>query len=108
MDELELRPFHREVAELIEHAHSPGRHSARSAIRSLQKAWRLRYIDRELAAFALITADEEAITAIMHALKRRNYPGADRLRTYNHNHKWAFIPFLKAMTMAFQAKEGTS
>ena len=42
----------------------------------------------------------------MHALKPRNYPGADRLHTHNHNHKWAFIPFLKAVSRAFESKEG--
>lgn len=56
-------------------------------------AWEIRELDPEMAAFHAITAEEEAATAIFHAVRRRRYPGAERLNQRNHAHKAATRPF---------------
>lgn len=76
---------------------SPGKHCARSALRHIDKAWGLREIDPAMAAFRAITGEEEAATAIFHALKRHKYKGAFKLKPNNHLHKAAVVPFLQAV-----------
>jgi hypothetical protein len=47
--------------------------------------------------FRLITAEEEAASAVYHALKRRGYKGAERLSPKRHIHKMALRPFILSM-----------
>ena len=61
----------------------------RNAFKHLRKAWLLLPIDTEMSAFRAITAEEEAATALILALKMRQYPGADVLKYNNHVHKSA-------------------
>ncbi len=49
-----------------------------------------------MSAFRAITGEEEAATAIFHALKRHGYDGAKKLKPANHLHKAAVVPFLQA------------
>jgi hypothetical protein len=70
---------------------------ARNAFIHLRKAWRLHGIDDEMSAFRAITAEEEAATALIQALKVRGYSGADRLRPWKHVHKSAFWPLIAAV-----------
>jgi hypothetical protein len=73
------------------------RHCSRSAFVHLRKAWRLHGIDDEMSVFRAITAEEEAATALIQALKARRYAGAERLRPWNHVHKTAFWPLVEAV-----------
>lgn len=73
------------------------RHCSRNAFEHLRKSWRLIGLDNEMAAFRAITAEEEASTALIHALKIQGYPGADRLRPRDHVHKSAFWPLIEAV-----------
>lgn len=73
------------------------RHCGRNAYRHLRKAWQLRLIDSEMSLFRAITAEEEAGTALILALKNRRYPGASRLDYWRHEQKLAIIPFLSAV-----------
>lgn len=86
-------PFREKVVELILSRPNPGRQPARMAVRHLERAWMIREIDPEMAVFRTITAEEEAATALIHALRRLNYPGAKRLYPRNHKHKAAVVPF---------------
>lgn len=73
------------------------RHCSRSAFVHLRKAWRLHGVDDEMSMFRAITAEEEAATALIQALKARRYAGADRLRPWKHEHKTAFWPLVEAV-----------
>jgi hypothetical protein len=73
------------------------RHATRSAYRHLRKAWLIRQLDPEMALFRLITAEEEAATALILALRQQKYPGAHLLDHHRHQHKSAITPFLVAV-----------
>ena len=47
--------------------------------------------------FRAITAEEEAATGLLRALKLRQYPGSESLLPRNHVHKAAVYPFLLAI-----------
>jgi hypothetical protein len=86
--------YQKAVQELIKERPSPGRHAAFNALRHISKAWDLRNLDREMAVFRSFCAEEEAATAIFHALRRLRYPGAERLKHRDHVQKAAVMPFL--------------
>jgi len=63
----------------------------------LEKAWRLKLRDPEMAYFRAITAEEEAATAVISSLQQLRYDGAEKLSIRNHTHKQAMIPFFRAI-----------
>lgn len=69
-----------------------------NAVRHLNRAWKIRELDREMAVFRSITAEEEAATAILQSLKSHRYRGADKLKPRDHVQKSAIIPFFDAIT----------
>lgn len=95
--ELELTGFQKRIERLVLTTPARAKHSARSAIRHIQKAWLIKELDREMAIFHAITGEEEAATAIIYSLQRRNYPGAGQLKPHNHVHKNAVYPFFLAV-----------
>lgn len=95
--ELELTPQELILVQLVEKQPAPERHSARTAIHHLKKAWRIKDIDREMAYFRSLMAEEEAASAVFRSLKRLNYQGADQLNHRNHVHKNALVPFVLAV-----------
>jgi hypothetical protein len=101
MPELELTDFQKEIAALVLDTPAPGKHSARSAIRSLERAWAILALDPEMAFFRGITAEEEAATALFHSLQRHRYPGSQRIKWQNHDYKAAVIPFFTAVSYIF-------
>jgi hypothetical protein len=50
-----------------------------------------------MALFRAITAEEEAATALIFALKQRGYPGAEKLKPRDHSHKAGIAPFLRTI-----------
>lgn len=76
---------------------------ALNAYDGFDRARALLPIDREIASFRAITAEEEAAAALFRALQLRNYPGADSLNLGNHQHKAALGPFLAAATESMVA-----
>jgi hypothetical protein len=72
-------------------------YAAANAVEHLRLAWKIRHLDPAMALFRGITADEESVTSIFHALKARKYVGADQLRVRRHDHKAAGVPFLAAV-----------
>jgi hypothetical protein len=75
--------------------------SAFNALRHLNRGWRLRVEDPEMAAFRSITAEEEAATALILSLKRHRYKGANKLNHRNHVHKNAIIPFVDVVSRVY-------
>lgn len=83
------------------------KHCARSAYRHLRRAARIYDIAPEMAVFGVITAEEEAATAIMYALKEKKYAGSEHLDPWNHRHKAVIAPFLE-FTASFFGEIGVS
>jgi len=77
------------------------RHCFRSALRHLELADRLIEVDPAMAIFRGITAEEEAASGLMFALRELKYPGADRIKPHNHVHKHALFPFVKIVGLFF-------
>lgn len=80
----------------------PGQYSARNAVRHLDQAGVIAETDPVMAAFRAITAEEEAATAVFHALRRHAYPGNSVLQRHNHLHKNALGPFCFATLQLFK------
>lgn len=74
-----------------------GKHAANNALTHIGKAWIIRTIDPEMAMFRAITGEEEAVTAIFHALARHGYPGAEYFDRRKHVHKASVVPFMAAV-----------
>jgi hypothetical protein len=99
--ELDLNEHQREIEQMLGRAPVPlCRNSAKSAINYLRRAWRIRELDPPLALFCCITAKEEAVRAIIHALQRHKYADAERLKWWNHRQKAVVVPFLQAIGVA--------
>jgi len=101
-DTIELTPFQQAVASMVLDRPAPGKHAARSAMAHIERAWTIRKIDPEMAAFRAITGEEESATAIFHALKHRKYARSEALNPWLHEQKAAVIPFLDALALAFE------
>jgi hypothetical protein len=98
---MKLTEFEEKVVAHILQSSVPGKHAARSALRHLERAWKLADEMPELAIFLAITAEEESATALFHALKRRQYEASNVLNMRNHIHKTALHPFLLAAGKLF-------
>ncbi len=77
------------------------RHCFRSALRHLELAEKLTVVDPAMAIFRGITAEEEAASGLMFALRDLKYPGAEKFKPHNHVHKHALFPFLKIVGLFF-------
>jgi hypothetical protein len=82
---------------LIEKSPAPGKHAARNAVFHIERAYAIEGVDPEMAVFRSITAEEEAVRAVFHALQRHRYPNARQLDWTDHKHKAAVVPFLRAV-----------
>lgn len=105
--ECELFPLtrvQRAVYDLLMQSPAQVKHRMRSSTHGVMKAWGIKDIDKSMASFRVITAEEEAASAVIMSLKRRHYNGSEKLKLYNHVHKssiWyifaAFTEFLPAL-----------
>jgi hypothetical protein len=93
-----LTDLDRGIVDILPFMPDPSRWPAFNAVRHLNRAWRLREIDPQMAMFRAVTAEEEAATAIFQSLKRRGYSGTVKLKHRDHVHKNAVIPFFDAIT----------
>lgn len=96
-----ISDFDKVLADTIPLMKPPGKWAAFNSIRHLNKAWKLKDHDLEMAVFCAITAEEEAATALFHSLKRHHYNSSDRLKPRDHVHKNAVIPFINAVSRVF-------
>lgn len=95
--EFPLTPYGEALGKAAEKLSGRPRHAALNAIRGLKRAWRIAPIDPEMAFFRAVTAEEEAATALMAALKHRQYPNASQLNFRKHTHKAGVYPFVRAI-----------
>ena len=73
------------------------RFRAQNSLEGFRRARILLSVDREIASFRAITAEEEAAAALFRALQLRKYPGADALSLRMHHHKAAAGFFLAVL-----------
>ena len=102
LGEFPADPSFKGLAEAVEYCRGHARHSARSALFHLGRAWKLKDIDGEMALFRGITATEEAVTAVIRSVQRLKYVNATLLNPHRHNHKAAMDVFLQAILDALQ------
>jgi hypothetical protein len=96
--ELPLTEFQQTLADCVQRIGPVRvRNCARNAFNHLRRAWRLHPVDAEMSLFRAITAEEEAASALMLALKQQQYPGAEQLYPRSHVHKAAVWPVLQAI-----------
>lgn len=103
--EIPLSPFQKGLAEACRKLAERPRHSTLNAIKGLKRAWLIADLDPEIALFRAITAEEEAATALMIALRQRRYPGSRALQPTRHADKAGFSIMVK-MVGAFFAESG--
>lgn len=77
------------------------KYCGKNAFIHLRRAWRLKEVDQGMAAFRSITAEEEAATALMYALRRKKYPNADRLNPRRHHHKSSIHALMRVLSGTF-------
>jgi hypothetical protein len=94
--------FDQHLVDMLLTTAAPGQYAARNAVRHLDKAGEIAEIDPTMAAFRAITAEEEAATAVFHALRRHGYAGSTILHRHNHLHKNALGPFCEATIEVFK------
>ena len=106
--EMPFDEMHLNIEKAIEKLKVPRvRHACRSAINHLRKAWLLHPVDSEMSAFRAITAEEEAATAVIRALRERRYPNSEKLSDRSHPQKSAIWPFIVAISNVMTEKNIT-
>lgn len=73
-----------------------------STFNHIERAKAIFDIDREMASFRAITAEEEAATALMMALQAKEYPNADKFKAWSHPHKAAVLACVMAIAGTLQ------
>lgn len=84
----------------------PVKMRAQNSLEGFDKARQLLSIDREIASFRAITAEEEATAALFKSLQLRNYPDSEKLSLHKHLHKAAVTPFISAVKRAIVGGDG--
>lgn len=74
----------------------------KSVFNHIERANAIFDLDREMASFRAITAEEEAATALMIALQNKRYPGAEKFNARNHHHKAAVLACVMAIARKLQ------
>lgn len=87
--ELPMTGAQEAILQALDYLKGHSRHSARSAIFHLGRAWSIKELDPEMAAFRCITAEEEAATALFRSVQRLRYPRAAELKPHDHTQKSA-------------------
>ena len=101
-----MQLFEREFDfKIYENILSNGKGQSKNCIKSafvhLEKAFLLQDVDKEMAIFRAITAEEEAATAIFLLLKEKSYANAKKIKFKSHVHKQALNPFIKVLSHFF-------
>jgi hypothetical protein len=86
---------------MIKATKSRGKHSLHNSWRHLEKAWAIREIDPAMAAFRGITAEEEAATGLIYALRDKGYDNSNLLNPWKHAHKHSIYPFFQLLSDFF-------
>ncbi len=94
---MQFTPYESNVIAALDSCNGAVKQCAKHAITHLNKAWAIREIDKEMAAFRGITAEEEAASSLFYSLKNNRYANAEKLAFKEHAHKLGLFPFLKAI-----------
>jgi len=97
MEPLTDEEYRQKIAAFVENAHGHAKHCARSAVRHMIRALKLKDDDPEMAAFRALTAEEEAASALFHSLKRHRYKLSEQLKPRDHIQKASVYPFFLAV-----------
>lgn len=92
---MEFSDFEQGVLKGIAECKGRVKHCCENAILHLEKAWIIRELDKEMAIFRGITAEEEAATGLFLCLKQHGYNNSDKINFKNHQHKLGLYPFLR-------------
>lgn len=68
-----------------------------NAVANLRQALQLVDVDREMAVFRSIIAEEEAATSLLLSVKNHGYPNATKLSFKQHPAKLGVYPFIQAI-----------
>lgn len=82
------------------------KHRIRSSLQGIMKSWGLKDLDENMACFRVITALEEAESAVIYSLKRRGYVNSDKLNPNNHTHKASILYIFAAFTELLPIMKG--
>jgi len=91
----------KKIFQMIRATQSRGRHSLRNAWYHLERGWAIREIDPAMAMFRGITAEEEAATGLIYAVRDRKYDNANLLNPWNHTHKHSLNSFFDLLSDFF-------
>lgn len=96
---MEFQEFDKHCLEILETLpNRQSKHCFRSAINHLERAEPLFAIDRNMAVFRCITAEEEAASGLMYCLKDSRYKNAEELSPRDHFQKNAVIEFFSVLS----------
>lgn len=95
---MDFQGFDKHCLEILETLpNRQSKHCFRSAINHLERAQTLFLINRNMAAFRCLTAEEEAASGLMHCLKDKRYANSGKLNPRDHVQKNAVIEFFSAI-----------
>lgn len=92
-----LEPMDKAMVVHLGNTAPPGKYAAMHAVHHLAQAWLIREIDPAMAALRSITAEEEAASALFHALRSRKYSHANALDTRSHVLKLSVLPYVASV-----------
>ena len=96
---MEFLEFDQLCIEMLEGLpNTKAKHCFRSALNHLKRAEKIKEIDLSMAAFRLITAEEEAATGLMLELKNKKYKNSEHLDFKSHLYKGAVIEVIRVIT----------
>jgi len=94
---MEFSDFENNLIEALDDCRGAIKHCSKNAIKHLEKSWKIRKIDMEMAIFRGITAEEEATSALFYCLKNHQYKNANQLLFKEHTHKLSAFPFIQGI-----------
>ena len=96
---MDLNSFEQKTIEALNDCKSAVKHCSKNSISHLEKAWKIKDIDTEMAIFRAITAEEEAASALFNCLKNNQYKNSSKLLFNQHTYKLGLYPFLQGINI---------
>jgi hypothetical protein len=101
IDEIPLSEYAQRLEQAISRLNGRVKYCGKNSFLHLRKAWAIKSLDPGMAAFRSITAEEEAATALIYALKSKRYPHAEKLNPRRHDHKASIYALLQVISGVF-------
>jgi len=96
---LNFSEFENATIKAIEDCRGAVKNCAKNSIQHLRKANIIKEIDKEMAVFRAITAEEEAAASLFFSLKNCQYKNANHISFKLHTHKQALYPFIQSVSI---------